>query len=74
MKKVTDEDVENKSESINILKATKSDAKDIWEWRNDEQTKQMSISAGTVSWETHSSWYERSLVNPNRYLYLGFMN
>ncbi len=54
---------------ISVLRATENDSKDIWEWRNDELTKQMSITNDSVSWETHSSWYEKSLVNPNRYLY-----
>jgi L-amino acid N-acyltransferase YncA len=59
---------------ITILRATDNDSKDIWEWRNDELTKQMSITTDSVSWETHSSWYQKSLVNPNRYLYIGFLN
>jgi RimJ/RimL family protein N-acetyltransferase len=62
------------SQRITVLRATENDSKDIWEWRNDELTKQMSITTDSVSWETHSSWYEKSLVNPNRYLYLGFLN
>ena len=59
---------------ISVLRATEDDSKDIWDWRNDELTKQMSMTSDTVSWETHSSWYEKSLVNPNLYLYLGFLN
>ena len=34
----------------------------------------MSIATDGVSWERHKGWYEKSLVNPNRYLYLGFVN
>jgi|AntAceMinimDraft_12_1070368.scaffolds.fasta_scaffold66191_1 L-amino acid N-acyltransferase YncA len=59
---------------INVLRATENDSKDIWEWRNDELTKQMSITTDSVSWETHSNWYEKSLINPNCYFYLGFVN
>ena len=59
---------------ISVLRATENDSKDIWEWRNDELTKQMFITTDSVSWETHSSWYKKSLVNPNLYLYLGFLN
>jgi RimJ/RimL family protein N-acetyltransferase len=59
---------------ITVSRATENDSKDIWEWRNDELTKQMSITTDSVSWETHSSWYQKSLVNPNRYLYIGFLN
>jgi UDP-MurNAc hydroxylase len=59
---------------ITILQATENDSKDIWEWRNDELTKQMFITTDSVNWETHSGWYEKSLVDPNRYLYLGLTN
>jgi UDP-MurNAc hydroxylase len=59
---------------ISVLRATENDSIDIWEWRNDELTKKMSITTDSVSWETHSSWYEKSLVNPNRYLFLGYLN
>ena len=66
--------VQDTRKRITVLRATDNDLKDIWEWRNDELTKKMSITTDDVSWETHSSWYEKSLVNPNRYLYLGFLN
>ncbi len=59
---------------ITVLRATEKDSKDIWVWRNDDLTKQMYITTDSVSWEAHSSWYEKSLVDPNRYLYLGFIN
>ena len=74
MKKVTDEDVEYKSESINILKATMSDAKDIWEWRNDELAIGMSLSTHSINWEAHSAWYEKSLADPNLYFLIGFLD
>lgn len=61
-------------QGITVSRATLDDSKDIWQWRNDEQTKLMSITTDDVSWETHSTWYERSLVNPNRYLYVGYVN
>jgi len=59
---------------ISILRATENDSKDIWEWRNDELTRKMSITTDKLSWETHSSYYEKSLVNQNCYFYLGFLN
>jgi len=72
MMKNTDE--QDKCQRITVLRATENDSKDIWEWRNDELTKKMSITTDSVSWETHSSWYQKSLVNQNRYLYIGFLN
>ena len=70
----TDTDSQNMCPVITVLRATENDSKDIWEWRNDELTKQKSITTESISCETHSSWYEKSLVNPNLYLYLGFVN
>jgi RimJ/RimL family protein N-acetyltransferase len=74
MAMANDTHTQDTCQRIAILRATDNDSKDIWEWRNDELTKQMSITTDSVSWETHSSWYQKSLVNPNRYLYIGFLN
>ncbi len=61
-------------QQISILRATQEDLKDIWEWRNDELTKEMSITTDSVSWETHRNWYNKALANSCQYLYLGFTN
>jgi RimJ/RimL family protein N-acetyltransferase len=74
MAMTNDTHTQDTCQRITVLRATENDSKDIWEWRNDELTKQMSITTDSVSWETHSSWYEKSLVNTNRYLYIGFVN
>jgi len=64
---------QNISHSVTIQKATESDCKDTWIWRNDEQTRQMFTSTDEVSWEAHKSWYESSLKNKNRYMFIGFL-
>ena len=74
MEKDTQTHAHDTCQSISILRATENDSKNIWEWRNNELTKQMFITTDIVSWETHSSWNEKSLVNPSCYLYLGFLN
>ena len=66
--------MQNEFQSLIVLRATKSDSRDVWEWRSDEITRHMSISTDNVSWATHRRWYEKSLINQNRYLYLGFLN
>ena len=43
----------------------------IWEWRNDPITKKMCVNGEKVSWEEHSSWYEKALLDNCRKLYLG---
>lgn len=59
---------------ISITPASTKDSKDIWTWRNDEQTRLMSITTEEVNWETHSAWYDKSLTNPNRHLYVGILD
>ena len=34
----------------------------------------MSITTDEVSWEAHSNWYNNSLKNTNRYLYVGIID
>ncbi len=34
----------------------------------------MSITTEEVNWETHSAWYDKSLTNPNRHLYVGILD
>ena len=64
----------NRSQLITVKKATENDSLDIWEWRNDELTKEMFTKTESVSWEEHSSWYKQSLASPSRYIYIGFLN
>tara|TARA_B100000212_G_C27215528_1_gene464900 strand:- start:312 stop:776 length:465 start_codon:yes stop_codon:yes gene_type:complete len=43
----------------------------IWEWRNDPITRQMFINSEKVSWEEHSSWFEKVLLDTCTKLYVG---
>ena len=61
-------------QNVTVLRAAINDSRDIWKWRNDELTKRMSILNEDISWEAHSAWYQNTLSNPNRYLYLGLIN
>ncbi len=60
--------------SVTVLPATAKDSHNIWQWRNDELTKQMSISSESATWESHSNWYEKTLANPCRHLYIGYLS
>ena len=42
----------------------------IWEWRNDSITRKMSVNSEKVSWEEHTSWYEKILLDEFRKLYV----
>jgi len=43
----------------------------IWEWRNDSITRKMFVNSEKVSWERHTSWYKKVLLDKCRKLYLG---
>ena len=52
----------------NTRKATEDDCKDIFDWRNDELTRQMSHTTDLVEWSGHSAWFAASLTNIKRLL------
>ena len=47
----------------NIRKANENDSRDIFEWRNDELTRQMSHTTDLVEWGGHSARFAASLAN-----------
>ena len=57
-----------------IVKATISHSKLIWEWRNDKETRKMSLNSGFINWLDHKSWFKKILYDTNTYIYLGKLN
>lgn len=57
-----------------LRKANLSDSKIIWEWRNDEVSRAMFFSSDKVPWENHVPWFEKSLTNPNRHMFIYELN
>ena len=53
---------------MKIREANIDDSNDIFEWRNDPITRQMSFDSDVVTFSTHNKWFENSLHNKNRYL------
>ena len=49
----------------NIRKANNYDSRDIFDWRNDELTRQMSHTSDFVDWNGHSGWFASSFTNKN---------
>ena len=54
-----------------IVSAKSCHSKLLWQWRNDPITRQMSNNTEKISWENHSSWYKKVLLNNSKKLYLG---
>jgi RimJ/RimL family protein N-acetyltransferase len=56
--------------SLTIRPATELDSRDLFNWRNDPQTRAVSLSTDEVTWENHQSWLTASLANPARHIFL----
>lgn len=68
----------NISSEINRLKtnlyyreAAEKDCKDIFNWRNDETTRSMSISSDFIDYKNHKVWFNKTLNDP-REIFLFF--
>src|SRR3989344_2213726 len=46
-------------ELLHIRPATIEDAKMLFEWRNDEETRRASITTAPLTWEEHAAWLEK---------------
>ena len=56
----------NSKENIILRPATMGDAKLLFDWRNDPETRMQSIDTGEVFWDKHLEWLKKSLSNQNR--------
>lgn len=55
---------------MKIRKATEKDSEILFQWRNDQETRENSIETREIPWEGHVKWLEKSLVNSMRNLYI----
>jgi RimJ/RimL family protein N-acetyltransferase len=54
-----------------ILKATEKDREDIFQWRNDSETRRFSKNIDLVSWQSHVRCFEASLISNDRTILIG---
>ena len=62
------------NKKLALRPATLEDAKILFKWRNDPQVRAASHNQDEIDFETHLSWLEDSLRNPNRKLYIAEEN
>ena len=48
--------------------------KEIWFWRNDPETRNMSFNQDKISWEDHCIWFKRYLINQEKRCFIGKFN
>jgi len=58
------------SNQIILRPATIRDAKLLYKWRNDPQTRLASRNQGELTFEEHLSWLKKSLASENRAIYI----
>jgi RimJ/RimL family protein N-acetyltransferase len=46
----------------------RSDSRNMFEWRNDKISRQMSHTSKIIDWEQHSDWFTKSINSENRKL------
>ena len=56
---------------ITVRFATLSDAEDLFQWRNELETRMASQNCAEVVWDQHLSWLTAVLEDPQRVLYVG---
>jgi hypothetical protein len=55
---------------MKLRKAIFDDWKILLDWRNDPITRENSFETGEVSEQTHKLWFNDSLLNPYREIYI----
>jgi RimJ/RimL family protein N-acetyltransferase len=50
--------------------AEKQDSYQIWQWRNDPLTREMSRNGELIEWAQHTKWFETVLKDNERHLWI----
>ena len=53
-----------------IRRATMQDAQLIWELANDPFVRESSFSSQPIAWDTHISWFQTKISDPDFFLYI----
>lgn len=57
--------------TINVRPARMADARRLWRWANDPDTRRWSFSPDPILWDDHVAWLGRVLDDPDRVLLVG---
>ena len=60
--------------TIKIRRATQSDSKSIYDWRNDPSVRSASKNSNELPWEDHEKWIERIISDTDHELLVGEIN
>jgi RimJ/RimL family protein N-acetyltransferase len=51
--------------SLRLRRASATDTRLLFEWRNDPETRQASLNQAEISWATHVAWLDQKLRDPD---------
>jgi len=57
---------------LELRPAARSDARILFEWRNDEETRQHSRDKKPLDFAAHEKWLSDSLKNPSRKIFIAY--
>ncbi len=60
--------------NINLRHAVLNDKEKIFIWRNAESVRKYSTNSGEISFENHSKWFDKVLLNDNQVVLIGCFN
>jgi RimJ/RimL family protein N-acetyltransferase len=58
----------NTKHALAVRPAVMDDAKNVWLWRNDPETRRMSGNSAPISWSDHVTWFSAVLDDSERTL------
>jgi ribosomal protein S18 acetylase RimI-like enzyme len=59
-------------DGVRIRRARPGDARILWEWANDPETRASSLDSRPIRWPDHRDWLVTVLRDPNRLLMIGW--
>jgi RimJ/RimL family protein N-acetyltransferase len=55
---------------VRLRRARPGDCERVFVWANDPDTRKASFSSAPIPWEDHTTWFHKSLHNPNRLFFI----
>jgi L-amino acid N-acyltransferase YncA len=59
-----------KAVSVRLRPATQEDCLKVWEWRNEQTTRDASFDTDPVPYQDHQTWYSRKIGDPSTKIYI----
>jgi spore coat polysaccharide biosynthesis predicted glycosyltransferase SpsG/L-amino acid N-acyltransferase YncA len=56
--------------ALRLEPARPGDARLVWEWTNDPETRAMSFETDEIAWPDHERWFATQLANPDARMFL----